>query len=316
MRSTSIYPILNHSNPLRTSTDSELTSILNFAKEQLGLKTIVTLMLDPDWTLPHQQFCRGHVDGKKCFWRGQLGMFWSRTDCSQKGQWGRWFEGYTAALVHYAKLSAAAHADAFLLSHELQTAVSVCPGLWNAATAQVRSVFSGQLSHAFQPNLFDSKAAALVAKISHNLDWIGVDCYLKYPVGTPPSLPWQDLSQAAITSGVSKMMSDFAQLSKTLGGKPIVCTEVGWSSRPWTYTGRAGMPKLDPGDCSVWDQCVSNHAQALMYEAFFENYYAQPWFGGVLFWLWRADPTAGGTSDDGFSVWGKPAAGVIAKHWL
>jgi len=90
---------------------------------------------------------------------------------------------------------------------------------------------------------------------------------------------------------------------------------VGWASRPWAYKDRAGTVKIDPEDCSVWDQCFSLHAQALAYEAFFRTYYSQPWFEGVLWWTWRADPTVGGASDDGFSAAGKETAGVIASRW-
>jgi hypothetical protein len=62
-------------------------------------------------------------------------------------------------------------------------------------------------------------------------------------------------------------MPPFAALSAATGGKRIVCTEVGWASRPWTYAYRAGTPRLDAEDCSVWDQCVSGVAQGLAYQA-------------------------------------------------
>ena len=32
-------------------------------------------------------------------------------------------------------------------------------------------------------------------------------------------------------------------------------------------------------------ECVSMRAQALAYAAFLQTYYAQPWFGGVTFWI-------------------------------
>ena len=110
-------------------------------------------------------------------------------------------------------------------------------------------------------------------------------------------------------------MPPFAALSEAVGGKQIVCTEVGWASRPWAYASRAGTGRLDPEDCSVWDQCVSTEAQALAYTAFLQTYYAQPWFGGVTFWTWRADPTVGGRSDDGFSPAGKRACNVSRGFW-
>ena len=113
----------------------------------------------------------------------------------------------------------------------------------------------------------------------------------------------------------AKLMPPFARLSLATGNKKIVCTEVGWASRPWTYIDRAGTPRLDPEDCSVWDQCVSADAQALAYSVFLQTYYAQPWFDGATLWFWRADPTAGGLSDDGFVPAGKSTAAVTRAFW-
>lgn len=72
---------------------------------------------------------------------------------------------------------------------------------------------------------------------------------------------------------------------------------------------------VDPEDCSVWDQCIAPPAQLLAYQWFTTTFYAQPWFAGVLFWTWRADPTVGGTSDDGITPTGKPAAEYLQTFW-
>ena len=89
---------------------------------------------------------------------------------------------------------------------------------------------------------------------------------------------------AEVLGGFAQLMPQFARLSALTGGKKIVCTEVGWASRPWTYAYRAGTPRLDGEDCSVWDQCVSTNAQAMAYSAFLQTYYAQDWCDGVTFW--------------------------------
>ena len=110
----------------------------------------------------------------------------------------------------------------------------------------------------------------------------------------------QDLNLSTLLTAQAALMPPLAALSAATGGKSIVCTEVGWASRPWTYAYRAGVPdwiartvslpvlsgmhapvplsilyspgtpRLDSEDCSVWDQCVSGAAQALAYEAFLE----------------------------------------------
>jgi hypothetical protein len=327
VNSTEIYPILDYANPLRTSTDDELIAILTQAKKT-GLKTFLTLMLDPDWTLPEQNWCRGNVNhDPNCYWRGEIGIYWGN-NCTPGSLWAAFFEGYTAAVVHYAELAASTSTDVYLLSHELQQAVTVCPTLWEDQLTKVRGVYKGLVSTAFNPD-GDSILPALVTSAPwvQALDFIGVDCYFTPPLppyngsgGLSPSdvhppLPWQDLSQDEVLAAFSKLMPPFAALSKATGGKKIVCTEVGWASRPWTYAYRAGTPRLDGEDCSVWDQCVSTNAQAMAYSAFLQTYSAQPWYSGVLFWTWRADPTVGGLSDDGFSPAGKPASDVCKAFW-
>ena len=329
VNSTEVYPVEDPSSALRTSTDDELRAIIGAARGR-GLQTILTLMLDPQWDLVEQNWCRGNADAPgypQCKWRGEIGIYWG-TDCSPASQWAAFFRGYTAAIVHYARLANETGVDAFLLSHELQQAVTVCPDLWLAQLAAVRAVFSGRVSTAFNP---DGPAilppAVAAAPWVQALDFIGVDCYFAPPLppwpgsgglspaDVHPPLPWQDLQLDTLLAAFGALMPPFAALAAATGGKQIVCTEVGWASRPWTYAYRAGTPRLDGEDCSVWDQCVSTRAQALAYQAFLQTYYAQPWFGGVTFWDWRADPTAGGASDDGFAAAGKEAANVTRAFW-
>lgn len=83
-------------------------------------------MLDPDWTLPSQNFCRGSfpVSDFNCHWRGEIGMYWGDA-CSPGSLWADFFTGYTQAVVHYAKLANATGVDAYLLSHELQRPTEV-----------------------------------------------------------------------------------------------------------------------------------------------------------------------------------------------
>lgn len=70
-----------------------------------------------------------------------------------------------------------------------------------------------------------------------------------------------------------------------------------------------------PNDCSVSSLCVSELAQAIAYQAMFEQLYAQAWFAGFFLWLWRADPTAGGAGDDEYEPTNKLAAQVLKLWW-
>lgn len=171
--STDIYAVTDPASALRTSTDSELAAIIAEARA-LGLKTMLTLMLDPDWQLVSQNWCRGnpnHVPG--CHWRGEIGVPWGDS-CAAGSQWARFFAGYTAQVVRYARLADAWGVDAYLLSHELQRATEVCPDLWAAQLAAVRTVYHGAVSAAFNPdgpNILPAAVAA--APWVRALDFIG-----------------------------------------------------------------------------------------------------------------------------------------------
>ena len=310
--STELYPITDPLSPLYTSTDAELTAYVAAARAR-HLKTVFTLMLDPNWLLPAQAGCRDHTS-PGCFWRGQLGQLWP-DDCTPGSLWATWHANYRAASLHYAVLAQAWGMDAFLLSHELYNPSTHCPALWARLLADVRGVFSGAVSSVLASSPPDVAAQAPWAK---DLDFAGVDCYFQAPVPPEavPAVPWADPPLSTLLDAQAKLMPALQAMSTALGDKPIVCTEIGGPSRPWAYTTWGGTMLLDPEDCSVWDQCVSVSALTLDYEMWLETYYQQPWFDGFLFWHWRADPTAGGLSSDGFTVQGKaPTQAAILAYW-
>eukprot|EP01046_Picozoa_sp_COSAG06_P002670 COSAG06_NODE_96_length_24336_cov_75.057845_17_plen_115_part_00 len=69
----------------------------------------------------------------------------------------------------------------------------------------------------------------------------------------------------------------------------------------------------DVASCAITDQCVSMEAQALGYDLSMAAIFAQPWFAGIQVWLWRADPTHGGSESDTYTPHGKQAAAVVNK---
>ena len=167
VNSTEIYPILDPGSPLETSTDAELEAYITAARQR-GLKTIFTLMLDPNWLLPSQSHCRD-TGNPGCYWRGQLGMFWG-SDCSPGSPWATWHEGYAAATLHYAALAQSLGMDSFLLTHELYNPNKHCPDLWAALIKAVRAVFSGSVSSVIQVGDTPS-----VIPWGNDLDYLGID---------------------------------------------------------------------------------------------------------------------------------------------
>lgn len=168
VNSTEIYAIADAGSPLQTSTDEEL-AVFTAAARARGLKTIFTLMLDPNWLLPAQAGCRD--TGKAgCYWRGQVGLFWG-SDCSDGTPWAAWHANYAAATLKYAALAAAWGMDSFLLSHELYGPSAVCPARWAALLVAVRAVFKGSVS-----SVIENGATPQALPWAQDLDYLGIDC--------------------------------------------------------------------------------------------------------------------------------------------
>ena len=115
-------------------------------------------------------------------------------------------------------------------------------------------------------------------------------------------------------AGVERSLEGMAAFAASSGLK-IACTEGGWVAAPWaSESGWGGM--LDLSDSTVHDLDTWGPSQALAYTAMLSVIEAKPYFAGGWWWLWRADPTSGGTSDHSPSPWAKEASAAIAAQWL
>ena len=106
-------------------------------------------------------------------------------------------------------------------------------------------------------------------------------------VAVPPSRPWQLPAVEQLLKGWSdpvvgplSWVEAIANFSKALDDIDIVCTEVGYQSKPTPWLNPAGTASLNPRDCTVQSLCVSTAAQALSYEVLFSALYPQAWFKG------------------------------------
>lgn len=320
-----IYPITDLNNPMPTSTDKEILTFLQEA-QSLGLKVVLSPMLDPDWTLPQQNGCRT-VSRKKsksnevssggrpgCYWRGEIGQFWPPTpgSCVGVSGWEDWHFNYATMILHYAALAESSGAvDGLLIAHELELPVQNCAPQWTDLLAKVRQVFKGSVSVADGGQIFSSPNETLTWL--KTLDWMGFECYLG---STAPhsDLLYQDATLEDIQKGVVANTRQIKDFVSQLGLK-MVCTEGGWLSSPWaSETGWGAQQDLADSTVHIIDTWGPAHA--LAYEAAITMLESFPWFGGSFFWLWRSDPTSGGLSDYSPTPWGKESSVAIANLWL
>ena len=172
-------------------------------------------------------------------------------------------------------------------------------------------MFSGKLLVTGDPNAPPSEMAWY-----RLLDEMGYECYLGSLAPVPASgLPWEDASLSSLIAGAQAAVLKLANFSAALGGLRIACTEGGWESAPWAAeTGWGELNDLASQDVSALNVDVAD-SQALAYEALIQVLEQQDFFAGSYFWLFRADPTAGGASDNSAVVWGKRSAVAISEMW-
>ena len=177
---------------LRTDTDDEIRAGVKVAKS-LGMWTSLSPMFDPDYS----QFpiwnasSGGPTSGDK----GNLAG-----GGEGRGAWGRkwtssqirsWFGEYGPVIVQYAKLADELKVDEYHVGHELHTLLTNPANEqdWRALIAQVRAVFHGKVSVAFNGNPFFNDLAANGVPWLDALDHIGLDCYVRGRRTPPPPPP-------------------------------------------------------------------------------------------------------------------------------
>jgi hypothetical protein len=108
--------------------DEELTQVIRYAKEKLGLSVILKPMLN----------CRNNV------WRAHINFFDLEVPCEPK--WSKWFESYTDYLLHFAKLAQDTSCDMLIIGCELvQTERK--EEYWRSLVGAVREIYTGPLTY-------------------------------------------------------------------------------------------------------------------------------------------------------------------------
>lgn len=231
-----------------------------------------------------------HVDLVRKYWnRGRIGTAFGEDQAA----WDAWFASYEAFIFHYAEIAKAEGVEQFAVGTELAGTTGQTER-WREVVQGVRDRYSGTLTYAA---LFTGEESAI--RWWDTVDLIGVDAYWTM---TDEDDPTMDELRASWTPVLQQM----AELSERWDGKPVLFTEIGYRS-------------LDGGNQNLWapwmlDRPVDLGEQADCYLAAFESAWDEPWFAGMYWWDWSADPDVGGSRDGGFTPFAKPAEGVL-RAW-
>jgi hypothetical protein len=217
-----------------------------------------------------------HVDVRDGTFRGEIAPA-DRT---------AWFASYDAMVLHYAQLAQDAGARTLVVGTEL-TSMATDTASFTALIAKVRAAFDGTLTYA--ANWVDG---AEQVGFWDRLDAIGIDAYM--PLKTGSATPTVGALEAAWKPYVDSISNLHART-----GKPVMFTELGYQS----LTGALDNPADASGS-------PDPRLQAVAYTAALSVWRDVPWFQGISWWNWEAEPT-GDAPAGSFSIAGKPAADIL-----
>ncbi len=231
-----------------------------------------------------------HVDLVRKYWnKPKIGTTWGDDPDARDA----WFASYEAFIFHYADIAEAEGVEEFAVGTELAGTTGQTDR-WREVVHGVRDRFSGTLTYAA---LFTGEESAI--RWWDAVDLIGVDAYWQMTDEDDPTVE-------ELKDSWTPVLQQMAELSERWDDKPILFTEIGYRS-------------LDGGNQNLWapwmlDRPLDLQEQADCYLAAFESVWDEPWFAGMYWWDWSADPKVGGSRDGGFTPFGKPAEEVL-RSW-
>jgi hypothetical protein len=244
-----------------TPSDASLTSLVKQAKAR-GFSIMLRPVLDES-SLPPPM------------WRGQI----------EPASPSAWFASYSPVILDYARMAQQDGVDSLEIGAELTAMESNVAG-WSGLISQVRQVYSGQVTYAF------NWGSSFQTGFWPQLDFVSIDAY--FPLDRTPA----QASVAQMAADWQRWL-DLVRRTNQPYGKPIVFTEIGLVPK----TGAQQKP---------WNRLASTQfdldAQRAYYEAACS---ATTSTVAGLYW-WSAGPTmpANLTPDD-YSPLGRPAEGTM-----
>lgn len=210
---------------------------------------------------------------------------------SEEG-WKEWFANYRIFIAHYARLAEISQVELLCVGTELSTTVEKADE-WLETIRAVRKHYSGLITYAANWNDEFEKI-----QFWNELDFAGIDAY--FPLSQTQDPPPEELK--AVCEVWVKRLEAWAKPM----GKPIIFTEVGYSSAacaamtPWE--------EKSPGGADL-------NLQAKCYRTLLETIWGKEWLAGIYWWRWHATPNAGGVNNKGFTPQNKPAQKVLVEWY-
>jgi hypothetical protein len=270
-----------------TPSDDELRVIIDYIHEK-GLKVQLRPMLETQ---------DGH---------GRLQVWFppDRERIPGRGTdyWARWFHFLELRSLHYARIAQETACEMYGLDSELDRTVHQNEH-WLDVLDGVRGVYDGPVTSCHTPHVDFARELQNPDHWFYELDMLMSSFYL----------PAADRAGAGVDDMVAFLepqVSKWRSIAETYG-KPIAFGECGCTSssgaamHPAGWSSETGYDGLE---------------QANYLEAVLRSFWSEPWWHGLYWWKWdeqndRANFKGESGRDKGFTIEGKPAAGVMQRWY-
>lgn len=234
--------------------------------------------------------------GVKLFWKPHLG-YWGSFEWRGKIEfgnnekaWRRFFDQYRAFIVDQARFAEKVGAPLFSVGIEYE-ATTHREDEWRRIIAEIRQVYSGQLTYAANWDKIDK------VPFWDALDLIGVQAYFPLSSESAPS-------RETLERGWDAPLSTLRGLSARHGNKPVVFAEIGYdlsssaASEPWKTASR---------------NTAENRAlRGLLIDVALDRIEGEGFIAGMFWWKWMPGGRAGYRD---FSMRHPEAKELLRREW-
>lgn len=207
--------------------------------------------------------------------------------------WGPFEESYSEYVMYFARIAQEMDVELYCIGTEMEQFVTQRQNYWQILIDRISEAYSGQLTYA--ANWDEVERFPLWKRMA----FVGVDAY--FPLCEIPGP-----TAIQLQKGWEPHVEMLEALSKRME-RPVLLTEMGYTNTATC----AKEPWMEDENAEL-----SEGAQALAYEAFFDTFSTKPWYAGCFIWKWFAK---GGVRESrnniGFSPQGKMAIKVLDKRF-
>ncbi len=221
-----------------------------------------------------------HIDIRRGGWRGSI----------EPADVASWRASYRDFMLTFARLAEEMEVESFSIGTELKRR-SGDLSFWQDLISRIRALYSGSLTYSANWDEYEDVG------FWQQLDFIGIDFY--FPLTDDPEATVDEMVAA-----LQPIRDDLQRFSEA-EGKPFLFTEIGYRSingtntRPYDFRMR--------GDTDLQEQADA-------YEAALSVFQGEEWLRGIFWWRWDPRVTTG-ASDEGYLIYGKPAADILMDFW-